>query len=566
MEQPERITPIAATEAPEQSSTLAELRAANAQLLVAGLREQEAAEQLRRQLAFTVALTDNLVESVCALDRECRFTFANPAAERLLGWREGDLVGREAREVIAIPCQEVIRSGIAQRDENAEFTRRDGTALAVAYSAAPIVASESDVVGVVVAFRDVAARKRSDALQQQANEELEARVRERTAALRSANAELQAELAARQRAEADARERETRLRLVLEQAPAMIWASDTELRCTFAAGANLAVLGLDPDRAIGLHLSDLVGPVGDEASRETDAQVPINLPAHRRALSGQSSDYLAEWQGRSYQGYVEPLRDPGGAIRGTIAIAQDITELSLRRLHDEFIATVSHQLLTPLAAARAGLGLLESGVGDRLGVDERRLLGNIGRNIGRLGIHLNDLLTLNQLKAGTLMVAPAMLDLRAVVSDAMGVVYPLLQEKGQALAVDLPEPLLVVGDAEELTQAVINLLANAHRHTPGGTRVTIAGRIAGGEVVLTVADTGPGIPAGAREAIFQRFHRLAIPGGAPATGSGLGLAIVRGIVEVHGGRAWVEDAPGGGVAFHIALPLAGDNDVNGATL
>jgi PAS domain S-box-containing protein len=549
--------------APRLGLPLAELHAANAELLRDGQFDPEVAGHFRDQLAFAVALTDSLAEGVCALDRECRLAFANPVAERLLGRSEADLIGRDAREIMPLPFREVIRSGVARRDDDVAFTREDGSALAVACSAAPIV-SGSAVVGAVVVFRDIAARKRDDAIQQRASEGLEERVRSRTAALHAANAELQAELAARRRAEADVRERETRLRLVLEQAPVVIWATDGDLRCTFAAGANLVALGLDPDRMVGLHLSELVVLVGDESSDEPDDRALLAVPAHRRALGGESSAYPAERQGHTYQVYVEPLRDLSGSITGTIAIAQDITELSLRRLHDEFIATVSHQLLTPLAAARAGLGLLESGAADRLGADERRLLGNIGRNVGRLGIHLNDLLTLNQLKSGTLTVAPVVLDLRAVVSDAMGVVYPLLQEKGQALAVDLPEPLPVAGDAEELTQAVINLLANAHRHTPGGARVTIAGRNAGGEVMLTVADTGPGIPAGAREAIFQRFHRLAIPGGTPATGSGLGLAIVRGIVELHGGRAWAEGAPGGGAAFHIALPMVEDNDVNGA--
>jgi signal transduction histidine kinase len=84
-------------------------------------------------------------------------------------------------------------------------------------------------------------------------------------------------------------------------------------------------------------------------------------------------------------------------------------------------------------------------------------------------------------------------------------------------------------------------------------------------VVLTVEDTGAGIPTGAREAIFGRFHRLVLAGGTPTIGSGLGLAIVRGIVELHGGRAWVVAAPGGGSAFQIALPLARDNDANGGT-
>ena len=545
-------------------ATVAALRAANEQLLLAGLREQGVADQLRRQLAFTVALTDNLGEGVCALDRECRFTFANPVAERLLGWSAAALVGRDAAETMPVPHHDVICSGIARRDEDAVFTRRDGTALDVAYSVAPIVAAGREVLGVVVAFHDIAERKRSEAVQQRINEKLESRVRERTAALSAANAALQAELAARHQAEAAVGERETRLRLVLEQVPAVIWVTDAELRCTFVAGANLAALGLEPDRMVGLPLPAIVDLFAEATPHQGDTQPLISLLAHRRALGGVPTAYTAERLGRAHQVYVESLRDPGGAILGTIAIAQDITELSLRRLHDEFIATVSHQLLTPLAAAQAGIGLLDAGVGDRLGAGDRRLLGNIRRNIGRLGIHLNDLLTLDQLKAGTLAVSPVALDLRAVVADAMSVVHPLLREKGQDLAVALPEPLPVAGNAEELTQAVINVLANAHRHTPSGTRVTIAGWVAGAEVILTVGDTGAGIPASAREAIFQRFHRLSAPGGTATTGSGLGLAIVRGIVELHGGRAWVEAAPAGGTVLYLALPRAGD-DANGAT-
>ena len=83
-------------------------------------------------------------------------------------------------------------------------------------------------------------------------------------------------------------------------------------------------------------------------------------------------------------------------------------------------------------------------------------------------------------------------------------------------------------------------------------------------MILTVGDSGPGFPAGEREAIFRRFHRLAAPGAAAAPGAGLGLAIVRGIVELHGGRVWAESAPGRGAAFHLALPRAAAGDARGA--
>ena len=403
------------------------------------------------------------------------------------------------------------------------------------------------MTGAVITFHDIGERKRAEAALQRMNEELEVRVRARTSDLRAANAHL--------------RERETRLDLLLAQTPAAIWSLDTALRFTFASGAPLATLGLTPADIVGRRLSAFLvaqAPATD-AARET---VGIAVREHRRALAGEPTLYTVAWQGRTFQVYIEPQRGERGAIVGTIAIAQDITELSQRRRHDEFIATISHQLLTPLAAARAGVGLLEAGVADQIEAEDRRLLGNIGRNIGRLGIHLNDLITLNQLKSGTLPFLPEPLDLRAVVADALNVVHPLLREKGQELVADLPVPLPLAGSRDELAQALINLLVNAHRHTPVGTRVAIGGRVAGGEVILTVSDTGPGIPDEAREAIFRRFHRLAVSDATATPGSGLGLAIVQGIAELHGGRVWAAGAPGRGAAFHLALPHSGDG--NGA--
>lgn len=216
--------------------------------------------------------------------------------------------------------------------------------------------------------------------------------------------------------------------------------------------------------------------------------------------------------------------------------------------------TISHDLRTPLTAAAAALRLLEASAAGRLEPDERALLANGRRNAARLGRLIDDLLTLNQLDVGALRLEPAPLDLRVVADAAVAAVAPLLREKGQELAVALPRPLPTWGDARRLEQALTNLLANAHRHTPPGTRITVAGQADGGEVRLAVRDTGPGIPPGEREAIFGRLHRLAPPGGAADGGAGLGLAIARGIVALHGGRLWAEGEPGEGAAFLLALP------------
>lgn len=228
---------------------------------------------------------------------------------------------------------------------------------------------------------------------------------------------------------------------------------------------------------------------------------------------------------------------------------------ALDRLRNDFVSTVSHDLRTPLTAIQATLGLLEEAVRERLRADEQRMWSNARRNVERLGLLIDDLLTLNQIQAGVLHLDREPLDLRTIVTDMLSSVFPLLRMKGQVLDVDLPEPLLVTADARRMEQVIVNLLANANLHTPPGTNIAIAACVHEHAIQLSVSDTGPGIPAAELDAIFERFHRL--PSG--DKGSGLGLAIAKAIIELHGGRIWAESEPGHGTSFHITLPrTAGD--------
>lgn len=232
--------------------------------------------------------------------------------------------------------------------------------------------------------------------------------------------------------------------------------------------------------------------------------------------------------------------------------AERLAELD--RLRVDFIASVSHELRTPLTASQAGLGMLEIGVVDRLPPDERELLTDARRNIERLGLLIDDLLAVNQLESGTMSLEREPLDLSTVVMGAVSSMQSLIRGKGQELEVGLSEPLPVEGDARRLEQVTVNLLANAHQHTPAGTRIAISGWARSGDVVLSVSDDGPGIPADELEAIFDRYHRLA------SAGSGLGLAIAQGIVALHGGRIWAESGSGQGATIYVALPRQRNGD------
>ena len=164
-----------------------------------------------------------------------------------------------------------------------------------------------------------------------------------------------------------------------------------------------------------------------------------------------------------------------------------------------------------------------------------------------------DLLLLARADAGRQ--APRLaLDLAVVAAEATIEADPLAA--GHTLTLDAPDPVPVLGVADDLHRLMANLIENALIHTAPGTPVTVSIRATNGSAVIVVEDRGPGIPEPMRERIFERFARGG--GDSAGGGSGLGLAIVRAVAEAHGGRVEVLDAPGGGARFVITLPLAGD--------
>ena len=228
---------------------------------------------------------------------------------------------------------------------------------------------------------------------------------------------------------------------------------------------------------------------------------------------------------------------------------RDATEDKLRR----FLADVSHELRTPLTSIRGYAELFRRGA-DRRPEDLANAMRAIEDEAARMGTLVEDLLLVARLDEGRpLERAPVALDdvAEAAVDSARAV------EPGRLLSFEFAErPLVVAGDRDRLRQALDNLLTNVRDHTPAGSPAYLSLVAVDGQVVLTVEDTGPGVPESERERIFDRFFRPDTERDRERGGAGLGLAIVQSIVAAHGGEISVRPARPHGAIFEIRLPRA----------
>jgi two-component system NtrC family sensor kinase len=238
---------------------------------------------------------------------------------------------------------------------------------------------------------------------------------------------------------------------------------------------------------------------------------------------------------------------------GRVLMMQDITHLKeLDRLKTEFVATVSHDLRTPLTTIQGYVELLPKvgPLNERQSQFVERVEGSV-QNITDL---INDLLDIRRIEA-ELDLEMEPYDLRDVIDDAIEPLRVPAEEKDQTLRWDRPEVLpLVRANPRRMKQVVTNLVNNAIKYTPKGGRISIEAAQDDEHVVVRVSDNGIGIPPSKQPRIFDRFYRVESEETADIKGTGLGLAIVKAVVEKHKGRVWVDSTPGEGSVFTFVLP------------
>jgi len=252
--------------------------------------------------------------------------------------------------------------------------------------------------------------------------------------------------------------------------------------------------------------------------------------------------------------FCEPIAVRSRDEIGSLARSFNSMGSQLHRMEEtrqEFFATVSHELRSPLTSIRGAAELLRDGVPGPLTAKQGRLMDIISLSSGRLLRLVNEILEMSRFRAGLVEVDRKPLDLARLVDRAVEELYPRAVEAGVTLEYErLGAAFTYFGDEERLHQLVINLGANAIRFTPGGGRVVVRVIAAGPEFELQVEDTGVGIPADALPHIFDAYRQAHGERG----GTGLGLAIVRGVADAHGGRVTAESHEGKGSRFTVLLP------------
>jgi two-component system, cell cycle sensor histidine kinase and response regulator CckA len=364
----------------------------------------------------------------------------------------------------------------------------------------------------------------------------------------------------RKRSETKLRESEARLRVLVEQLPAVLWTVDKDLRFTSCVGAGLARLGLKPNEIVGKSLSEYF---------ENRNQTFLPIAAHRRAVAGESVTFQVDWKGGWYACHVEPLHDGNGRVLGAICMSLDVTDR--KQLEEQLRHSQKMEAVGRLAGGIAhdfnNLLMVIQGYADLLaerlppGDSLRRNAEQIQAAAQRASSLTRQLLAFSRKQ----MLAPSVINVQSVVTDMEKILRRLIGEDIQLETHSATDLWLVKADRSQIEQVIMNLAVNGRDAMPHGGRLMIetvnveldasfsqhAVVMAPGKyVMLAVTDTGCGMDAQTQAHLFEPFFTTKEKG----KGTGLGLATVYGIVKQSGGYIWVYSEPGRGTTFKVYLP------------
>jgi PAS domain S-box-containing protein len=530
------VTPIADSASPivDQDG-----RARGCVLVIRDTTDQRRLEDEQARAFASTRLLASIVESsedaILSKSLDGTIRSWNASAERLFGYSEAEAVGANVSLVIpperlGEEAQIIERLKAGERTKHLETERRhrDGRCIPVQVSASPIRDQHGRVIGAASIVRDVTERQQAE------------------------------------------RERQKFVTLV-ENSTDFVGICDMDGVPLYVNPAGLQMVGLQSiEEARRTHVRDFFLPA--DQARVMDELFPKVVEQGHGELEVRFRNFrtgATRWM--AYK--VIALTDESGRGTGFATVSQDVTERrrleeSLRSLaaelsetdrrKDEFLATLAHELRNPLAPLSSSLDLLTRASGDATVV--KSAIGIMSRQTRQLVRLVDDLLDVSRITHGRLDLKKDRIVLDAVLEQAVQACAPLANAAGQDVRLALPErPIHLHADAARLVQVLANLLTNSCKYTPPGGRITIEAGQVGNYAVVSIEDSGVGIPHDKLESIFEPFVQIDRDAGRSNGGLGIGLTLVKRLVEMHGGSVEAS-SPGRdlGSRFVVRLPAVVD--------
>jgi PAS domain S-box-containing protein len=531
---------------------------------------------------FSTALR-SIGDAVIATDASSNVTFLNPVAEQLTGWALAEAEGSPLSKVFAIvnestrlpvesPVDQVLRRGVVVGLANHTLlTRRDGTEIAVDDSAAPIRTEQGELVGVVLVFRDVTAERRAA---------------ERREFLARATVELNSSLDYAETLATVARLAVPRI----ADWSAVDVVEDGQLQRLAVAHVDASKLKWleelqrryppDPDATRGVPqvlrtgraelISDIPESLLEGVARDAEHLSLIRQLSLRSYIGvpisrgGETFGVITLVMAESKRSYTEDDLELATALADRAAMAvqnarlfraaqQARTEaVSANQAKDDFLAMLGHELRNPLAPIVTALEVMRQRPDANL-ERERSVIERQVRHVVRL---VDDLLDVSRIIRGRVPLAEEPVDVADVVTRALTLAGPLLEERRHDVRVSVPPGLIILGDAIRLTQVLTNLLTNAAKYTPAHGCIQLQVELRDAKVWISVRDDGMGIAPDMLSRIFELFVQAPQTIDRSRGGLGLGLTIVQSLVKSFGGSVTAHSpGPGQGSEFVVQLPL-----------
>ena len=496
--------------------------------LVTDITARREAGHARARLA---AIVDSSDDAIVSKTLDGTITSWNAGAARLFGYSAEEAVGRpitmlipEERHYEEQRILERVRRGLAVTPYETVRRRKDGSLFDISLSVSPIIDEGGRIVGASKIARDITARKR---------------------------------------AQEDVRRSREALHRLIDLAPFGIYIVDATLKIAQMNARSQVGAFYNVRPVIGRDLEEVMRLLWpDHVAKEIVAAFRNTLETgeayrSRDFVSPRANSETVE----SYEWELHRITLPDGTP-GVVSYYFDTTRLrqaeqGLReadRRKDEFLATLAHELRNPLAPIRSGLEILRTTRDDAAAARVREMLERQTNHLVRL---VDDLMEVARVTRGRIELRREAIDLGAALRSAVETSRPLIEAARHELTINLPmEPVTVIADPVRFAQVVANLLNNAAKYTEEGGHITLSAERQGNEAIVSVRDTGIGIPSEELPRLFDLFAQADRTYHRAKGGLGIGLTLVRTLVELHGGTVSAQsEGAGRGSEFVVRLPL-----------